>query len=82
MAALFSTIFQKSLIILVRAYQMGVRPYLGVSCRFQPSCSAYAIEALEAWGPYKGSWLTIKRLMRCHPFAKGGVDVVPENTKK
>ena len=48
------------------------------SCRFYPSCSAYAITALERFGPVKGTWLTVRRLLRCHPWNPGGVDHVPE----
>ena len=61
----------------VRAYKLLVSPLLGTNCRFLPSCSSYAIEAIEAHGPLAGSWLAIKRLLRCHPWHPGGVDEVP-----
>jgi putative membrane protein insertion efficiency factor len=65
------------LIGLVRCYQVALSPLLPASCRFYPSCSAYAVEALERHGALKGSWLTIRRLARCHPFCPGGYDPVP-----
>ena len=65
------------LVTLVRAYQLLVSPMLGPTCRFYPSCSAYAVEALRSHGPLRGSWLTIRRLGRCHPWNPGGVDLVP-----
>ena len=61
----------------VKAYQRLVSPLLPPSCRFYPSCSAYAVGALERHGAMKGSWLTVRRLARCHPFHPGGVDPVP-----
>ena len=61
----------------VKAYQRLVSPLLPPSCRFYPSCSAYAVGALERHGAVKGSWLTVRRLARCHPFHPGGVDPVP-----
>lgn len=63
---------------LVRLYQLVVSPWLPPSCRFEPSCSAYALEALRAHGALRGGWLTIRRLGRCHPFCAGGYDPVPE----
>lgn len=65
------------LVTLVRAYQLLVSPTLGPTCRFYPSCSAYAVEALRTHGPLRGTWLTIRRLGRCHPWNPGGVDAVP-----
>lgn len=62
------------LIALVRMYQKYISPLLGSNCRFTPTCSAYAIQALEKYGAFKGSWLAIKRILRCHPFNKGGYD--------
>ena len=61
----------------VKAYQRLVSPLLPPSCRFYPSCSAYAVTALERHGALKGSWLAARRLSRCHPFHPGGVDPVP-----
>lgn len=65
------------LIFLIRVYQFVLSPWLGGRCRFYPSCSAYAIEALETHGCLKGSGMGLARLLRCHPFHPGGVDLVP-----
>lgn len=62
---------------LLRGYQNIVSPWLGPRCRFHPSCSHYACEALERHGMFRGSWLTLRRLGRCHPFGGGGFDPVP-----
>jgi putative membrane protein insertion efficiency factor len=66
-----------SLITLVRIYQAGLSPLLPPSCRYYPTCSAYAIEALEKHGALHGGWLAIRRIARCHPFRTGGFDPVP-----
>lgn len=65
------------LIALVRGYQLALSPLLPASCRYFPSCSAYAIEALDRYGAIKGSWLAIRRIARCHPLRAGGYDPVP-----
>jgi uncharacterized protein len=65
------------LILLVRTYQIVLSPLLPASCRYYPSCSVYAIEALERHGALRGGWLTLRRLARCHPFKPGGYDPVP-----
>jgi hypothetical protein len=65
------------LIALVRAYRYAVSPFLGPSCRFHPSCSEYAIEALRRHGAWRGSWLSVRRILRCHPWHPGGYDPVP-----
>ena len=65
------------LIALVRIYQLCISPLLPPVCRYTPSCSQYAIEALRKYGPLKGSWLTVKRLARCHPWGGSGYDPVP-----
>lgn len=64
---------------LVKAYKMIISPYLPKSCRFYPSCSTYSIESFKRYGFIKGMFLTIERIMRCHPFNPGGFDPVPEN---
>jgi uncharacterized protein len=63
--------------ILIRVYQWTISPMLGARCRFYPSCSCYAHEALERHGALAGAWLAVKRLARCHPFSAGGYDPVP-----
>ena len=69
---------RRVLIALVRGYQLLISPWLPPSCRFEPTCSHYAIEALARHGALRGSWLAIRRLGRCHPFCAGGYDPVPE----
>ncbi len=66
------------LIGLVRAYRLLLSPSLGSACRFEPTCSAYALQALERHGAAHGSYLTVTRLLRCHPWCAGGHDPVPE----
>ncbi len=68
---------KRLLILGVRAYQVGLGPLLPASCRYYPSCSAYAIEALEKHGALRGTWLSVRRILRCHPFRPGGYDPVP-----
>ncbi|WP_021592693.1 membrane protein insertion efficiency factor YidD [Actinomadura welshii] len=65
------------LILLVRAYRRFLSPLLGQQCRFQPSCSAYGLESLQVHGALRGTWLTARRIARCHPFNPGGYDPVP-----
>jgi uncharacterized protein len=66
------------LIALIRGYQIALSPFFGQQCRFTPTCSHYAIEALQTHGAFKGFWLTVKRLSRCHPWCEGGYDPVPK----
>ena len=65
----------------ITAYQKLISPLLGPRCRFYPTCSHYAAEAVQVHGAAKGSWLSTKRLLRCHPFHPGGIDLVPEVTE-
>ena len=65
------------LILLVRGYQVSLSPLLPPACRYYPSCSAYAIQALERHGAFRGSWLAMRRIARCNPFRPGGFDPVP-----
>jgi uncharacterized protein len=69
---------KKILLILIRGYRLYLSPLFPPSCRFQPTCSQYALEAVERFGVVKGSWLAIKRILRCHPFHPGGYDPVPK----
>jgi putative membrane protein insertion efficiency factor len=69
---------QRLLIALVKAYRLILSPWLGSSCRFEPTCSRYAIEALAKHGAAGGSYLTLKRIGRCHPWCAGGHDPVPD----
>lgn len=66
----------------VRAYRLLLSPWVGHGCRFQPTCSAYSLEALEKHGAIKGTLLTIRRIGRCHPFGGSGYDPVPEKTHR
>ena len=65
------------LIIPIKLYQILISPLLGPSCRFTPTCSQYAVEAIQKYGPIKGSWLAFKRIIRCHPWGGCGHDPVP-----
>ena len=69
-----------ALILVVKAYRLLLSPWLGSACRFEPTCSAYSIGALEQHGAARGSYLTVKRLARCHPWCEGGHDPVPQAT--
>ncbi|MYL38124.1 membrane protein insertion efficiency factor YidD [Halobacillus litoralis] len=62
---------------IIRFYQKGISPFFPPSCRFQPTCSSYGIEAYKRFGFFKGTWLTVRRIMKCHPFHPGGFDPVP-----
>jgi len=69
-------IFRRPLIALIRLYQMLISPLIPPSCRFTPTCSQYAIDAIELHGPLRGTFLATRRLLRCHPFHRGGYDPV------
>jgi len=64
-------------IVLIKLYQWIISPWMGQKCRYTPTCSQYGIEALKKYGPFKGLWLTIKRVSRCHPWGGHGYDPVP-----
>ncbi|KAA3621003.1 MAG: membrane protein insertion efficiency factor YidD [Proteobacteria bacterium] len=70
------------IIVLLRGYKYLVSPLLGPRCRFYPSCSDYAIEAISRHGAGRGSWLALKRISKCHPWHEGGIDPVPEESPK
>jgi putative membrane protein insertion efficiency factor len=65
------------LVLIIRGYQLWLSPLLPAACRYYPTCSVYAIEALERYGLLSGGWLAIRRIARCHPFRAGGYDPVP-----
>ncbi len=71
------SVLAKALAGLIAGYRKFISPLLGAHCRFYPSCSAYAYEAIQLHGAGRGSWLAVRRLSRCHPFHPGGVDLVP-----
>lgn len=68
---------QSIMVSAIRGYQLAVSPLLPAACRYYPTCSSYAIEAIEKYGPLKGGWLALRRIGRCHPFRPGGYDPVP-----
>ncbi len=65
------------LIIFIKFYKYFISPFIGQRCRFYPSCSQYALEAIQKYGSFKGSFLALKRILKCHPFHPGGFDPVP-----
>lgn len=68
---------KKICIFMIRGYQKYISPMTGPHCKYTPTCSQYAIEALEKYGVVKGLWLSVRRILRCHPWAEGGYDPVP-----
>jgi putative membrane protein insertion efficiency factor len=67
------------LIALIKLYRYAISPYLAPSCRYTPTCSSYAIEAVQRFGVFRGGWMAIRRISRCHPWHEAGYDPVPEN---
>ncbi|MFM7638718.1 MAG: membrane protein insertion efficiency factor YidD [Bacteroidota bacterium] len=74
---MLGTGFNALFLLLIRVYQYVLSPLLPNSCRFVPTCSQYGVEALQKHGPFKGLWLTLKRISRCHPWGGSGYDPVP-----
>lgn len=72
---------KKIFLLLIHLYQKGISPLKPPTCRFYPTCSQYGLEAIERFGAIKGGWLTIQRILKCHPFHPGGFDPVPEKKK-
>lgn len=77
MLRLIKNIFSFFFLLLIKIYQYFLSPMLGASCRYTPTCSQYGVEAIKKHGPFKGGWLTIKRISRCHPWGGHGHDPVP-----
>ncbi|WP_105188749.1 membrane protein insertion efficiency factor YidD [Pseudoalteromonas sp. T1lg48] len=77
MLAFILAIPKNSLITVIKVYQKWISPLLGPNCRFNPSCSSYALQAIKLHGAVKGSWLAAKRIVKCHPLHAGGDDPVP-----
>ena len=75
--AFLELLLLQALLLPVRLYRQFLSPVLPAACRFHPSCSKYALDALTTHGPFRGAWLATRRLMRCHPFHPGGLDPVP-----
>jgi len=73
MRSFFSFIFMG----IIRFYQNAISPFLGAKCRYTPTCSAYGLEAIQKYGPMKGGWMALKRILSCHPWGKSGYDPVP-----
>jgi len=73
----FKKLLSKLLIGLIRLYQITLSPFIGRSCRYTPTCSNYGIEAIQKHGPFKGTWLTVKRVLSCNPWGGSGYDPVP-----
>lgn len=71
---------KKLLLVLIRFYKGAISPWLPRACRFTPTCSQYAAEAIERYGALRGGWMALKRILRCNPFCKGGYDPVPQLT--
>jgi putative membrane protein insertion efficiency factor len=72
----FSQLTARLALVLLRGYKWVLSPFFPPSCRYVPSCSEYAMEAVERYGALRGSWMALKRILRCHPFVKGGYDPV------
>jgi putative membrane protein insertion efficiency factor len=77
MISFINTLLSWIFLALIRVYQFAISPLLGSNCRFTPTCSQYGVEAIKKHGPFKGGWLTLKRIGRCHPWGKHGHDPVP-----
>ena len=80
---MITRLVQRGLLGLIYLYRWTLGPFMGGQCRYHPTCSAYGLEAVREWGPWRGGWMTVKRIARCHPWAKGGIDpVMPRDDRK
>ena len=79
---MLNKIITSPLILLIRGYQLVISPLLGSNCRFMPTCSEYAMESLKAYGLIKGTFLTVKRIGKCHPWGDHGYDPIPNKMDK
>jgi len=77
-----SRVFQVFFVGIIQAYRWTLSPLIGRQCRYEPTCSAYGLEAIRVHGPWRGGWMALKRIARCHPFVKGGYDPVPRGEKQ
>lgn len=75
--SVLSTVVREILILLIGGYRVAISPFLGPACRFEPSCSSFAMEAVSKHGALRGGWLAMRRVLRCHPLHPGGLDPVP-----
>jgi uncharacterized protein len=82
MTAFIGRLVRGFLTLLIRFYQIAISPHIGPCCRFEPSCSQYCIEALQRHGVVRGSWLGLKRILRCRPLGPSGYDPVPQRGEK
>ncbi|MCE2816459.1 MAG: membrane protein insertion efficiency factor YidD [Cryomorphaceae bacterium] len=80
MKGLFTWLISAPMLALIGLYKYVLSPLTPPSCRHYPTCSTYAGEAIREWGPWTGSWLTLKRLSRCHPWGSSGIDPVPKKS--
>ncbi|MCB0380992.1 MAG: membrane protein insertion efficiency factor YidD [Flavobacteriales bacterium] len=71
------SVVSKLFILMIRFYQLSISPILGQNCRYDPTCSQYSIEAINKYGPFKGGWIGLKRILSCHPWGGHGHDPVP-----
>lgn len=77
-----NTLIKKIFILPIRFYQVAISPMLGPKCRFQPTCSYYMVEAIMEWGIFRGTWMGLKRISKCHPWGPHGHDPVPKKKGK
>lgn len=75
------TLLATPVILIIKLYQIIISPLLGSNCRYQPTCSQYSVQALEQWGIFYGLFLSLKRIVRCHPWGDSGYDPVPPKSK-